>query len=211
MQLSIQIASMEGAFDVLNERLFGGELPRPVITVYQKPGTNGHFTPWKSWADSGSGERREEINLAADAMDRPVIDIMATLVHEMCHLYCHVHGIADTSREGRYHNKRFAEVGRAHGLRITQDRVYGWTVTRPGPALIELDEEGCFDGVRNDLARLSGFCASRTGGPAAASGGAPRKRKYLRYSCPCCGATVRSSKPVRVSCDDCRCQMEPEP
>lgn len=209
MQLSSQIASMEAAFDLLNDRLFDGELPPVVVTVYPKAGTYGHFTPWKSWRDAGDG--REEINLAADAMDRPVIDIMATLVHEMCHLYCHIHGIAETSREGRYHNKRFADVGRAHGLRITRDRVNGWTVTRPGPALEALDAEGCFEAVRNDLARLSESCVSRTVGPAAPFGGAPRKRKHLRYSCPSCGATVRSSKPVRVSCDDCCCPMEPEP
>ena len=49
----------------------------------------------------------KEINLGAESLKRSVPEIVATLLHEMVHYYCHVNGIQDTSNT--YHNKRFKE------------------------------------------------------------------------------------------------------
>lgn len=210
MELSNQIASMEAAFGILNERLFDGELHRPVITIYANPGTYGHFTPWKSWDDSATGEGREEINLSADQMNRDLIDIMATLVHEMCHLYCHMHGIKDTSRQGRYHNANFKAVAIAHGLRCRSGEHYGFHVTNPGRALLDMEAEGCFETVRHDLCRKSELAARVGGEKTGNAGGQPTRarRKQHRYECPSCGAWVRSTKEVHVMCADCERDME---
>ena len=195
MQLSYQIASMEGAFDVLNERLFGGELPRPVITISPKPGTNGHFTPWRSWA---SGEDAfHEINLGAETIGRPVAEVMATLLHEMVHLHCHEQGIKDTSRGGTYHNGRFRIEAEKRGLVIAYDKRIGWSLTSPGDSLLLMARQGAFKKVEGELRELH-----RLGRPAAASA-AKRPSSTRKYTCPRCGMSVRATRAVRVKCVEC--------
>lgn len=67
------------------------------------PGAHGHFTPYDAWDDSGL--KLKEINLGAESLHRPAPNIIATLMHEMIHYWCHSQGIKDTSRGNTYHNK----------------------------------------------------------------------------------------------------------
>lgn len=53
-----------------------------------------------------------------------------TLLHEMCHAYAEATGIRDTSRDGRYHNRRFAEIALAIGLQIERDARIGHRTPR---------------------------------------------------------------------------------
>lgn len=46
----------------------------------------------------------------------PAEDVLITLLHEACHAWAEANGIQDTSRQGRWHNKRFAENARKIGL-----------------------------------------------------------------------------------------------
>lgn len=51
--------------------------------------------------------------------------VLVTIAHEAAHAYAQVHGIKDTSRDGRYHNRRFAEIVLAIGLQVEPDPVIG--------------------------------------------------------------------------------------
>ena len=82
--LATKLRSFEEAFDLLNARFFENALSKSVITIYPTPGAYGHFTPWKSWEGAG-GAGYCEINLGAATVNRPVIESIATLVHEMTH------------------------------------------------------------------------------------------------------------------------------
>lgn len=105
MKVSDEVMFLEEAFDVLNQKYFESALQRVAITIQSTPTAHGHFTPWNSWEDSG--ELLKEINLGAESLKCPVVEVIATLLHEMVHYYCHVNGIKDTSRSGTYHNKKF--------------------------------------------------------------------------------------------------------
>lgn len=52
-------------------------------------------------------------------------DVLITLFHEGCHVWARAQNIEDTSRENRYHNRRFAEIALAIGLTVTPDPVVG--------------------------------------------------------------------------------------
>ncbi len=52
-------------------------------------------------------------------------DVLVTLLHEACHVWAQLGGIRDTSRDGRYHNRRFAEIALAIGLAVEKDTVIG--------------------------------------------------------------------------------------
>lgn len=52
-----------------------------------------------------------EINIGAEYLSRPIENVLATLTHEMVHLYCMVNGIKSPSNGGRHYNKQFNKAG----------------------------------------------------------------------------------------------------
>lgn len=198
-ELSNFLAALERAFDTINKELFESVLSKkPVITIAPTPGAYGHFTPYDSWKDA-DGNARYEINLGANTIDRPAIETIATLVHEMVHLYCHENDLKDTSRGGTYHNKVFKREAERRGLKIGYDSRIGYSLTSPGEALLELEKRGAFKDVANTLHRVAG---SRRTSPTGKKSSSTRK-----YVCPSCGMSVRATKEVNILCIDCDEQL----
>lgn len=54
-------------------------------------------------------------------------DLLVTLLHEACHAWAQANDIQDTSRQCRWHNKRFAEIARKIGLVAEPDSRIGHT------------------------------------------------------------------------------------
>ena len=102
-------------FDLLNTGFFESALSRPTITIQSTPRAYGHFSLREDTWLSKLGTTHE-LNIGAGTLARPIEDVAATLLHEMCHLYCYENSIKDTSRNFTYHNKRFKAVVESHGL-----------------------------------------------------------------------------------------------
>lgn len=137
----------------------------------------------------------QEINISAETLNRPISNTIATLVHEMVHLYCHINGIQDTSRAGRYHNAKFKEEAERRGLQIDYDKTIGWSLTTPKP---ELKSFVNGQGWRK-LTIARGF---EVKDPKAKKPSSTRK-----YECPLCGTTVRATRDVFILCGDCHFEM----
>lgn len=122
-------------YDYCNEKLFNNELDKPVITVQldSKNKTNGWFTPSKVWKESDTDDGANEINITAQQLNRPIRQIAATMIHEMCHYYAEVNNMQDTSRSGTYHNKLFKRIAEQHGLRVECVKTIGWSHTELTP------------------------------------------------------------------------------
>lgn len=88
----------------------------------------------------------------------------------------------------------------AHGLELGYDSRIGWSVTKPGPALIAMAEQGAFDACERELHRIGG-------GARALPPGGKSESSTRKYVCPCCGMSVRATREVRVICMDCDEQM----
>ena len=199
MKISEITEFLESAFDILNDRYFGGELPKVVITVQSSPRTYGHYTKYNAWSDSEKGFR--EINLSAENLDRSVFLTISTLTHEMVHHYCDLKGIKDCSRNGTYHNKRFKEQAEQRGLIIEYDSKIGYSITSPSEELIDFVNEmgwGDIDLSRNSADILSG------GG---SSGRTTKPSSTRKYICPCCGNSCRATKNINIGCLDCSVVM----
>jgi hypothetical protein len=87
--------------------------------------TLGHFARGR-WqlAEPGEGDQGEglhELFVSGEGLRRGAADVLDTLLHEAAHGLAAVRGIQDTSRQGRYHNKRFKALGEELGLVITED------------------------------------------------------------------------------------------
>ncbi|MDL2318777.1 SprT-like domain-containing protein [Eubacteriales bacterium OttesenSCG-928-A19] len=190
--ISTAAAFLETAFDVLNKQYFDSALSKPMITIQSTPSAYGHFTPYDAWQDE-NGNGRKEINLGAENLNRPAENTIATLVHEMVHYYCDMHDIKDTSRNGVYHNKRFKVEAEKRGLVISYDNSIGWSKTKPAPELMELVKAQGWDTL--------GF--ARRGGGAASATRTRKPSSTRKYSCPCCGQSVRATKRINIICGDC--------
>lgn len=196
--LSAKLESLEAAFDALNRELFDNALSKTVITISPTPGSYGHFTPWKSW-EAQDGAKYCEINLGAETLDRPIVETMATLVHEMVHQWCYEHDLRDASRGNTYHNKVFKLEAEKRGLVIGYDKRVGWSVTKPGERLLVMQRQGAFRACEVELRRL--------GSGRAADGKAKKKSSTRKYACPECGMGVRATKEVNIVCGDCGVRM----
>lgn len=194
-KLSENIRYLEKVFDLLNERYFENALSRPIITVQSSPKTNGHFTFEKVWTDNA--ESYHEINISAENINRPVQNVVATLLHEMVHLYCHQNGIKDTSRGGTYHNKVFKVEAEKRGLKIGYDKKIGYSQTEPGDELLSfLQEHKLGKGISYHRETIEN-----------AHSKAKKKSSTRKYSCPSCGTSVRATKEVHILCADCQMEM----
>jgi len=99
--------------------------------------TLGHFARGR-WqlAEPGEGDADEglhELFVSGEGLRRGAGDVLGTLLHEAAHGLAAVRGIQDTSRQGRYHNKKFRTLGEELGLIITEDGTLGWSGTTLSP------------------------------------------------------------------------------
>ena len=72
---------MEKIFRALNSRYFDSQLEEPVIIIQSTPRAYGHVTVAKAWARA-DGERRHELNIGAGTLDRPIENVVSTVLHE---------------------------------------------------------------------------------------------------------------------------------
>ena len=195
-------------FDLLNAAFFESELSRPTITIQSTPKAYGHFSLRDdTWISKNGGTH--EINIGAGTLSRPIEEVCATLLHEMVHYYNHVSGVKDCSRGNTYHNRRFKEAAEAHGLLVSHDDRYGWTVTEPSESLLDFVIENDLTDILINRNECGGFQIGGTGTHSGTPAGttAPKKSSSRKYVCPCCGMSIRATKAVRIMCMDCGEQL----
>lgn len=200
---------LEKLYDKLNADFFNGKLDRPVITIQSTPRAYGHYSLIPYWNVDGSAKR--EINIAAGTLNnRPIENVVATLLHEMCHQYNNeIANRQDCSRGNTYHNKFFREVAVNRGLIVERSEKYGWSITSPSDDLLEWILNNDIQEIK--LNRNEPYGIRITGGNAAANGGTnattARPNHNHRYICPVCKGIARSGKTLNLICGDCMTPM----
>lgn len=163
----------------------------------------GHFMR-EAWRNEG--RRTAEIVLNAAYLDHPAEDVMTTLLHEMAHAYANENNIWDTSRNGRYHNRRFGELAVRLGAHIIKDpkiglRTQGLTAEghqRYGDLLGELADVLTLvrDPVRAAAPATPTESSPATPNPTTASG---LQRKYVFPVCQCLDRRGRREVAGRIA------------
>lgn len=204
---------LEKIYRQLNTDFFGGELEDCVITVQSTPRAYGHVTCSKVWKRKDNNSY--ELNIGAGTLARPIENVVATMLHEMVHVYNLMNDIQDCSRGNTYHNKRFKEKAESVGLIIEYDSRIGWSITSPSDDLIlYICEQGWSDILMNRQEGLSYLTGGSNGGSSSGASPrptSPRKPSSTRkYICPKCGMSVRATRDVRIMCIDCMEIMEKE-
>jgi hypothetical protein len=101
------------AFDFYNENLFNSQLPKVFFTIIRKKGMHGYFCPESFNNKIIQDKTIDEIAFNPDTFDRDEIKILATLVHEMCHLKRNYSG---EHAKKNYHSKEWAAEMESVGL-----------------------------------------------------------------------------------------------
>lgn len=199
---------LEKLYRELNHDKFNGELEEPVITIQSTPRAYGHVTVGKVWqVEKQDTEYRYELNIGAGTLDRPIENVVSTLLHEMVHIYHLQNGIQDCSRGGTYHNKKFKEKAESVGLIIDYDSRIGWSITSPSEELIEYIISKDWQDIRinrNEYGRLPASGKGTSAGSPSTDGTDGKKPSSTRkYVCPCCGASVRATRTLSIVCGEC--------
>ena len=190
-------------FKYINEEYFENSLESPTITIQSKSGTYGHITVNKVW--NCNNIKTHELNVCSDYLNRPIENIVATLIHEACHLYALQNNIKDTSNHGIYHNRRFKELAEARGLHIDRQEKYGWTITEPTEETLDFCIRHNLEDIK--ICRQPSFSFGFVGGGTKTGSGTgiqvPRTSSTRKYICPCCRSSFRATKNINVLCIDC--------
>jgi DnaJ domain len=124
------LAVLEGAWRQIRRN--HPEVPPVVLIIASGTDTRhpkwGHHAPGR-WHHAN--DDHAEVMISGEGLRREPRDVLATLLHEAAHALAAARGITDTSRQGRYHNKKFAALASELGLDVTDDESgqYGWTIT----------------------------------------------------------------------------------
>ncbi|MFR1493833.1 MAG: SprT-like domain-containing protein [Eubacterium ventriosum] len=192
-------------FKLINAEFFNDALDMPTITVQSTAEAYGHITVSKVWTNE-LGLMSHELNVSADYLDRPMENVVATLIHEGCHLYAIANGIKDTSNHGVYHNRKFKELAEARGLKITRNDKYGWTITEPTERIFNFCEAYGLGEIQiTRKKQLSFIGTGNIPGIGNDNSQPPNKKRssYQRWICPSCHTIIRSTKNVNIICGDC--------
>ena len=207
----------EQAFDLLNDRLFGGKLERVIITLQSSRGSYGHCSVGKIWNNGSVDNSKREINLSVDYLSIDAFHFLGTLVHEMVHAYNLQRNIIDCNPSNQYHNRKFKTLAESVGLVVTKEGHRGYCRTRVAMSILdgvapvaeqaisELRLEGFWQKQHFDFQRGSGIgYAPKTGTDTGIEikpkplGGHSKMKKWF------CGCTnVRCAVELNATCNEC--------
>ena len=199
---SLLVAALERTWQTIRRR--HPDVPEAVLLVASgsegKRLNWGHFAPHR-WQVNGAD--RHEVLVGGEGLQRGPLEVLGTLLHEAAHGLAQARAVQDTSRGGRYHNRRYAQLARELGLEVTSVKPIGWSATTvPEPTAA---------GYRNQLEELQAALVlwrrqEHRIGPGS------RSRNLLAADCGC-GRRIRVAKATLVEapilCGACQQPFEP--
>jgi hypothetical protein len=160
----------------------------------------GHFAAAR-W--QVADQRRPEVLISGEGLQRGARDVLGTLLHEAAHGLADARSVKDTSRQGRYHNRRYARLAGEVGLDVTCDKATGWSQTTVPDQLAAV-----YAGVLADLAAALVLWRYAEQQLPTSTG----SRNLLACQCPC-GRKLRVAKQTLeqapIWCGTCEQPFEP--
>jgi hypothetical protein len=170
--------------------------------------TLGHFAAgrWQLATPTDSQPAdRAEVLVGGEGLRRGPIDVLGTLLHEAAHGLAHTRRIHDTSRQGRYHNRRYAQLARELGLQVAEQAPFGWTATSV--------PEATAASYADQLAELTAALVLWRRTELAAPAEPGRARSTLACACAC-GRRLRVARSVLevapILCGACATAFAPD-
>jgi hypothetical protein len=161
----------------------------------------GHFAPHR-WQLAGTD--RHEVLVGGEGLQRGPLEVLGTLLHEAAHGLAQARSIQDTSRQGRYHNRRYATLARELGLDVASVKPIGWSATTVPDTTAD-----AYAGQLEELQAALVLWRRQEH----RIGTGTRSRNLLACSCPC-GRRLRAARTTLaeapILCGACAQPFEPE-
>jgi hypothetical protein len=199
---SLLVAALEHAWQIIRYR--HPDVPEAVLVVASgsegKRLNLGHFAPHR-WQVNGAD--RHEVLVGGEGLQRGPLEVLGTLLHEAAHGLAQARSIQDTSRGGRYHNRRYAQLAGELGLEVASVKPIGWSAT----TVPEQTAAGYAGQLEELQAALVLWRRQET-----RIGGGTRSRNLLAAACAC-GRRIRVAKATLaeapIVCGACEQSFEP--
>jgi hypothetical protein len=199
---SLLVAALEQVWQSIRRR--HPDVPEAVLVVASgaagKRLNLGHFAP-RRWQVAGAD--RHEVLVGGEGLHRGALEVLGTLLHEAAHGMAQARGVQDTSRAGRYHNRRYASLARELGLDVANLKPIGWSATTV--------PEQTAAGYAAQLEELAAALVLWRRQELHAAGGS-RSRNLLACTCPC-GRRLRAARATLseapILCGACEQPFEP--
>jgi hypothetical protein len=174
-------------FDLSNVEFFSARLPQCFLRFgSRRRGRLGEYSPTRN--DVGA---RFEINLNPRHFDRPLYQVLGTLLHEQVHLWQDLYGKPSKTN---WHNREFVERARSVGIPCESGR-HAFTIAYTEPFLT--------------LAKRAGIEIGELGAPVLSAElleSAERKPKLKRWTCGC--TNIWAAVAVDAVCQKCGSKFE---
>jgi hypothetical protein len=199
-------AGLDRAYEFFNDRVFGGALPRCLITMQRHKGAYGYFAPERFGSRDGATITDEIALNPAHFAERSTKQILSTLVHEQAHLWQQHFG--KVSRGG-YHNKEWAAKMKEIGLhpsstgepggKETGQRVSHYIIKGGAfdVAFAELEAQGVADL----------FVDRWSDDEKATKAKAKKNASKTAFECPDCGLKAWAKAGASLMCGECEVHM----
>lgn len=168
--------------------------------------TLGHFAASRWVRDE---DEVHELFVGGEGLARGAAEVLGTLLHEASHGIATTRHIQDTSRQGRYHNARFAAIAREVGIEVEHSRELGWSTTTVPETTAEdyHEQEAALGAAIFAYRRIEGgliLTGPGTGGTGTGSDGdngddgaeQPKSKKNGHALVCGCGRKIRASNAV---------------
>ena len=215
----IQYSEFDKAYDYLNGALFGGELPKVLVTFSRKPRMLGYYSPDRWERTNDPEDRAGELSFNPDSFEsRTAEDVLSTLAHEMAHAWQHHFGAP--SRAG-YHNVQWGTKMESIGLMPSNTGAEGGGKTGQqmthyimtgGPFALAAADLLALGWSIQYLDRSGRFPAAPGPGPGPGPAPAPGKLgkggpTRTKFTCPGCKANAWGKPGLNLVCGDCQVAM----
>jgi hypothetical protein len=184
--------------------------PNVNIVLQADAKAHGHFAP-NSWR---GGDTTHELMLSTMSFGEfsntgAVVKTVSTLLHEAAHAFAHAAGIQDTSRGGRWHNKRFAALATEFGCEVATNPQIGHVtagITAQAYATYRPQIEKLQSVITAYRAGRESFFGGMFGGSFPTKPRKPYGSQTVTVSC-LCGIDYRIPRALfestTIQCDDC--------
>lgn len=175
---------------VFNKELYRGILPLPdfFVVLSRKECKN-------EWCTSFNGSITVKITYNSLIKSIEKDTVLQDLLHQMVHIYCHINGIKDTTRQGRYHNRNFRQVAQDYGLEVETDPGCGARITGCQKQIMEILQKE-LPGFSREVGYMKHLLQRSSG-------------QTHTYICPSCRRTVTGDKDTKLICGYCYTEMTP--
>lgn len=208
-------------FDHYNGHLFGSEIKDPIIVIVRRKNVAGYYI-YQKWFQMQENETDELALNPEMFLKFPLLEIVQTIVHEMCHAWQFHYG---NPSYRAYHNREWAQKmisvglmptdtgragGKTTGFRMDDYPIEGGEFLRASEELINsevfagLYYENNPDIFQNIDAEAPLFDQIKDMTLAQAPE-IKDKRTKVKYSCPCCN--VWGKPGLDVHCNSCNRDM----